>query len=757
MPPTHHHDHYLITKVLLRDMKTQPVSEDEESALLWPFINQQNLSKPKSFLIYLNARGRSPPCNFILTEMEFSDNGQVHSHHVDVSALTIYFSRDLNPHTYGRVSTPGQVDSDCASVDGVHCRLISGLQLLQVQEGILKFLVTCCKLILHDMAEDAMMLTPIQAEPPSSELQIHINVGHKSFSDAVVIAPYRNRGIIEIDRLQQYTGAAYNDAKDHVWMLREDPGYLAETILDISNHKPEQCRDIRNRVHPSLDTPAHLNRVLKDVTIEANTILFTWYETDRGIRELGNTLSKAVSRTEEVDAVLKFQDIAREACRILLALFKSSCSGMPTMRDRFVRVETEQGSHVRLCCGRCFRSPNEAMMFNLIKERFSNDLEAIQDPRMLYSTMDQFDTLARDDKVAKKLLTSRLSSLITQLSIIAECLFQIELWKGTPDIAPLINEHEANSRCDCASSSKNQTHEDVHPKHGNDTNPTHYKKHNPTAETTKLSAFLDWVMAMAPCAIPNHLVQDINPARGRLEYPADKHRTFCNVATMRKSEERTDRFWRSIDASYQRITGIAQHEVLRACLIQGGHMHRTPPWADREEPRPARANAAYEPISELLHDVSLQITGTFDRTSTCAKVKSKTRGLDTGSPTGPSPSTIQGVEDVPAEPNECHAVDRRTLRVFNTLFYSPTASAGELPRAVKWDEFKRAMARVGFSVEKLQGSAWQFNPNVEHGLKRSIQFHEPHPDSDIPYYMARRFGRRFKRVYGWSLETFRLA
>ncbi|KAH6866627.1 hypothetical protein BKA58DRAFT_388334 [Alternaria rosae] len=67
------------------------------------------------------------------------------------------------------------------------------------------------------------------------------------------------------------------------------------------------------------------------------------------------------------------------------------------------------------------------------------------------------------------------------------------------------------------------------------------------------------------------------------------------------------------------------------------------------------------------------------------------------------------------------------------------------------------MIRAGFSAEKLQGSAWQFTPCGSLDVVRGIQFHEPHPDSSIPYIMARRFGRRLQRVYGWHGGVFKLA
>jgi hypothetical protein len=66
------------------------------------------------------------------------------------------------------------------------------------------------------------------------------------------------------------------------------------------------------------------------------------------------------------------------------------------------------------------------------------------------------------------------------------------------------------------------------------------------------------------------------------------------------------------------------------------------------------------------------------------------------------------------------------------------------------------MDSAGFSAEKLQGSAWKFTPR-RLDVEGSINFHEPHPSNKIAFYVARRFGRRLERAYGWKGEQFRLA
>jgi hypothetical protein len=86
------------------------------------------------------------------------------------------------------------------------------------------------------------------------------------------------------------------------------------------------------------------------------------------------------------------------------------------------------------------------------------------------------------------------------------------------------------------------------------------------------------------------------------------------------------------------------------------------------------------------------------------------------------------------------------------LFHAP--NDGELPRSIRWTEIRNALAKIGFAAEKLHGSAWQFSPTAI-DLPRGIQFHEPHPNSEVPLVLARRYGARLARAYGWDGTMFR--
>ena len=126
------------------------------------------------------------------------------------------------------------------------------------------------------------------------------------------------------------------------------------------------------------------------------------------------------------------------------------------------------------------------------------------------------------------------------------------------------------------------------------------------------------------------------------------------------------------------------------------------------------------------------------------KVKMKTRGVPR-----PPLSTITNTQCPTVEPDiqPVFEVSERALKVFSILFYTQSSEAENIGE-VAWSDFLHAMSSVGFAVEKLYGSVWQFTP-AELDVDRSIQFHEPHPTSKIPSTVAKRHGRRLNRAYGW--------
>ncbi|KAH9214323.1 hypothetical protein DL95DRAFT_503717, partial [Leptodontidium sp. 2 PMI_412] len=135
------------------------------------------------------------------------------------------------------------------------------------------------------------------------------------------------------------------------------------------------------------------------------------------------------------------------------------------------------------------------------------------------------------------------------------------------------------------------------------------------------------------------------------------------------------------------------------------------------------------------------------------KTKPKTRGIHDGfvpeSNSPPEPAKPQSRITV--------AVNKRALSVFKAMF--PGNNPEDRSKAVDWDTFVNAMAEegVGFVARhSAGGSAYTFEPN-EKSLwfgKGAISFHKPHTEHVINAVTVMAHGKRMRKWFGWSEETF---
>lgn len=95
-------------------------------------------------------------------------------------------------------------------------------------------------------------------------------------------------------------------------------------------------------------------------------------------------------------------------------------------------------------------------------------------------------------------------------------------------------------------------------------------------------------------------------------------------------------------------------------------------------------------------------------------------------------------------------VSKSGMRVIKALF--GTGSEGGLSPEITWEKFLTAFQTMGFSALKMAGSAWVMKaPNDDDDC--GIIFHEPREEK-IPRYVARRFGLKLNRRYGWTRDAF---
>ena len=340
-----------------------------------------------------------------------------------------------------------------------------------------------------------------------------------------------------------------------------------------------------------------------------------------------------------------------------------------------------------------------------------------RDPAVLNSLMDELEHGMENDPRMKELVTPWVADRISDLSVLSQCLHQLELY--LPWAASL--ENDMKQREEELENAFMRTTEHIKP----------------------------------PVDVLGPIVSLDIPTGGRFHYPIDKRRTRENVEAMRQAEQNLDSFWKAFDREMIRKNGISPR--LKNLLSQRV-LQRTPAWVEPEKGAKARpmtsdVDELAKPLSELYFDLEHRTEKTVDYSHLPGtKEKIKTRGKpEKAEAPAPEPELLERHRP---DVQPSFKVDKRALKAFKTIFFIPSATSQ--PGEIAWPDFVHALCSIGFSAEKLYGSVWQFTPS-KLDVERSIQFHEPHPSGRVPFRTARRHGRRLNRAYGWHGGMFALA
>lgn len=243
------------------------------------------------------------------------------------------------------------------------------------------------------------------------------------------------------------------------------------------------------------------------------------------------------------------------------------------------------------------------------------------------------------------------------------------------------------------------------------------------------------------------------PADGSFIYPADKPRNAHHTLQMQRVEGQLDLIWTKIDEQLDRSPRYVRG-VKTFLDFSDRVLERTPDWVPRTQFRSP-------PFQETGHFIDSFASCSVEpspgkRIPRAVKAKTKTRKsipLEEPQQQQTPPHSVNASETTSEDAikQETIKLKERDLKIFHYLFYNP--AQGNTPRNIDFADFLHAMGSSGFTFEKLGGSAWQFTPNGM-SVRRSISFHEPHPDSRIPFFLQRQFGRRLQRAYGWGRDNF---
>jgi hypothetical protein len=429
---------------------------------------------------------------------------------------------------------------------------------------------------------------------------------------------------------------------------------------------------------------------------------------------------------EYLAALLRFQFYVNQAAKGPLGTLKFTAAASPPLRRLFVREPPLDYQSPKI---QVISKPGAKM--DKVEEQLIWLLRTLwEDGQTLFLAsmplvVDEIERLIQSEPRARELLSSQITRVVGDLSIISQCLNQLNIYH--PWARTFLSESAGRDEA--------------------------LKKEY--AERTQSWGKI--FAALHEKSLPSRAVTLGQPTGGKFVYPVDKRRTRENVDALRQAEGNLDAFWVSIDHVIIAKAGDLRDSAVRNLLSQPRILQRTREWVEPEKPSPgvpAQQKAAgsdpytlYKPISKFYAAPSAK-----ELDIQKPKTKVKTRGK-ARPPTPPTEAEVLSQPN-PVDPQPSFPVDARALKVFRTVFFNPAATS--TPGEVPWNDFLHAMTSVGFTVMKLYGSVWQFQP-TKLDVERNIQFHEPHPRGKLPFTVARQYGRRLNRAYGWFGGMFVLA
>ncbi|RDL38913.1 Uncharacterized protein BP5553_03253 [Venustampulla echinocandica] len=637
--------------------------------------------------------------------------------------------------SYGKLVSWGE---DEKALDYLFTRLHftpgDGLRVFEIQQRIYPFLVKCCELILHDLVEAGSLLdTPIiEPESVSAVQMADLAIEPETVPPAGEIlptlasisaeAPYRLPANLHFNRLKSIIAAKRSAAEDHIWALREDPGYFAETIIDWSEHRNDPLADTMGNPHPTgPHTVEFWERVIRNAIADAYSGFMNWDLLLRHVNRLITLQEKFKDQIsyekqfpkEYLIALLKFKQLLLVNCETPIFYLRNIQSS-PPLRHHFVREPQRPGTVNMMTQPRNLNDPFFHKPWGILLTLWDAEQRQLFGVTKL---IDAFEQLIQDPQ-EKKNMSPYILGLFADLSVLTRALHEIEIYQ--PWAATFEDENEQHSR-----------------------------EVSGLFEEAKYT--MEWMEHMD--YVLKGIAELAMPKDEKFYYPTDKKRTSQTTDAMIKAERNLDLFWSRYNLNWKRIARKTVDASMGDHIPshRGQPLARTAPWV---EPR-KELKAPQEPRGPPKDpDGSFGAgSGTKDQKPEPKQQKLKTKGVGKSKEKDNQQKNNNNPPSSQVSPQPLFRVDKRSLKVVRVLFHVPNQN--DKPGEIPWNDFLHLMTSAGFAVQKLYGSIWQFSP-VHAGLERSILFHEPHPEVRIQFVIARRMGRRLNRAYRWESGCFAL-
>ncbi|QDS69706.1 hypothetical protein FKW77_009812 [Venturia effusa] len=650
-------------RALLEMDRKSPNDFCDQDTILWPFLNLEDLSRPKPLLLLLNSRGRNHPEVFVANDAELLIFGD---------------AIDLLQKIY----LPGYEIQLRSRIDERSYAVLEPIHGARISEGL------------------------------SSD---YAGSGHQiSFAEVAMEAAYQAPTSVDLSTLQALVRSQLEAAQDHAWDLRQDPAYFSEVITEVMTHNEDYGH--------STDLPKNIER---DPEFVVSIGLMDCYVN--------------VALWEEVDTLLHAVIVLREMLDPNIANKPSS-----EWPEHYVQAIFELGGSVignslslrRKLRHEVYYSPS---LRHLWEETDARGLREKDVPFLVpkrANTKDYFPLLIAvlttwkihyvyplhqiTEQIGRLLETNTsLSQKITRL--VGDRLSNIQVLE---EVMRQLRQYCPELYCSGRACMRPDAHENTS---------LVMREGGSRGEDS-------WAIC---CAISfGNQLDQFAPRNGQFHYPADKPRSRQRVEQIQRAERRLDLLWSKIDESIGKTLNVESiGEKMPAMDFSDRTLQRTPDWVPAEAKKIdvdspiSIINAGFD--STLCH----QEASPSKKFLTETRSTTKTRGTDTSDGKSTYQAQIQAVQEQVLPKQHLFHLKERDLKVFRNLFYQP--SNEDAVGKIKFNDFLHAMSSVGFSYQKMGGSAWLFVPPAEWET-RGISFHEPHgsmaPKVDFGKSKANDFG-----------------
>lgn len=719
MPTRHRPDFWALSHP-----ESSQQTERYANSFRYPYINLEDLTKPRPLLLLLNARARNNPSAFAHADVHKWRIGGLKGvvRPLFLNEHTMYLAGQQTSESYGKLISWDEDDNAFHLMhNGLQFQPGEGILALEAEKTILDFLIKCCEGIFADLTFTELTSLEIPTLPVPPAL-ISQDASYSRLSLLAAEAPYRAPLPQDFQAIKTLIVARRAAAEDHIWDLREDPAYLAWVAATFAEHMAQRIPDTSGKLHPNADDDVFWQKMLTGVVLDAYRMFLIWDQLYNRTSVLLDSMP-----TDELDpqthlpsklcdAFLDLRDSLDQFVKYTAGELETWCASSPTLRSAFVRKPNAYGTTDMFVSAKS--AQKKGSLINLMSLLWD------EEQRFLYgltNVVDEIQRLMDNSKEDRAKFSDVMTATFSDLALMSQTVHYVENffpWSASFD--------------ELAVDFKSW-------KYARD--------------------FKDFELIMSRQPTMPSLVASVMPFSRKLSYPINKTVNESNTNTMRESEANLDRYWKIVDEHFGE-NGKALHNMLLRHGAEIRQVKRTPPYSHRVEDRQhvGKDNQESPETDKDVLPSRVNLLALNDRPQRLIveppKRKPKTRGLpvtDSQARDTATPDTKQ-----PTQPEPVFQVSKRAVKVFKSLFYTPSATRSQVASGdIAWAEFLHAMASAGCSIDKLHGSVWQFTPRDKDSFGwHAIHFHEPHPSNKIPFTMARRIGRRLSRNYGWSEKSF---